>query len=178
MNDWKKISLNGIWQMTYVSADDIEDKVNYPKTIKEIKGYGEGTIPGDVPGNFELSLEKEGIIPEIFKDQNVLLLQKYEVYHVFYIRTFEYQPQEGYEAEILFEGIDTISEVWINGVLVAKTENMSIPHVIKPDCLVDGTNEIVVHLFPVGIEARKYELKAGHVHLPYGYASLDRKSVV
>ena len=117
-------------------------------------------------------MEKAGIVPEIFKDQNVLLLQKYEGYHVFYSRAFEYKEQAGYEAEILFEGIDTISEVWINGVLVARTENMSIPHVIKPDCLVDGTNEIVVHLFPVGIEARKYELKAGHVHLPYGYASL------
>ena len=172
MNDWEKISLNGIWQMTYISADEIADEVGYPKTIDEIQGFGEGTIPGEVPGNFELSLEKEGIVPEIFKDQNVSLLQKYEGYHVFYSRTFEYEEKVGYEAELLFEGIDTISEIWINGKLAARTENMSIPHVIKSEYLLDGINEIVVHLFPVGIEARKYELKAGHVHLPYGYASL------
>ena len=158
--------------MTYVSADDLEAGAEYPHTLSELENYGEGTIPGEVPGNFELALEQAGILPEIFKDQNVLLLQKYEGYHVFYSRAFEYEQKEGYEPELLFEGIDTISEIWINGKLAGRTENMAIPHTICPDNLVEGLNEIVVHCFPVCLEERKYESKAGHFCLPYNYASL------
>lgn len=172
MNDWKRLSLNGTWQIHYISADEIGEEKKYPKTITELEGYGEGCLDGDVPGNFELSLEKAGIVPEIFKEQNVLLLQKYEGYHVFYSRTFEYEEQKGFQAELYFEGLDTICEVWVNGVLAGKTENMAIPHTIKPANLKSGTNEIVVHFLPVCMEARKYEIKAGHYALRYNYASL------
>lgn len=170
MNDWKKISLNGTWDITYISADEVETE--YPQTLKELENYGEGTISGTVPGNFELALEEAGIVPEIFKDQNVLLLQKYEGYHVFYSRTFEYSKKQGYEPEILFEGLDTICEIWINGTLAGRTENMAIPHTIIPSNLVEGKNEIVVHFFPACMESRKFEGKAGYFCLPYNYASL------
>lgn len=172
MNNWKAISLNGRWQITYVSADDLKEDHEYPRTIAELKGYGEGTIDGEVPGNFELSLEKAGILPEIFKDQNVLLLQKYEAYHVFYSRSFTWESSEDYESELLFEGVDTICEIWINGEFAGRTENMSIPHRVFPKNLMEGTNEIVVHFFPAGMEARKYEGKAGYFCQQYNYGSL------
>lgn len=172
MNEWTRISLDGIWQVTYISADDIEAENGYPCTCAELTHYGEGTVPGTVPGNFELALEAEGIVPEIYKDQNVLLLQKYEAYHVFYSRKFTYEEKAEYEPEILFEGLDTICEIFINGKLVGRTENMAIPHIIRPDNLVHGENELVVHFFPVCMEERKYETKAGGFCLPYLYGAL------
>lgn len=171
MNDWKQISLNGRWQITYVSADDLEDDA-FPRTMAALENYGESTIEGDVPGNFELSLEQAGILKDIYKDQNVLKLQKYEGYHVFYSRTFTYKKEDNYETELLFEGLDTICEIWINGEFAGRTENMAIPHCISPSNLSDGSNEIVVHFFPVNMEARKYEGKAGYFCQQYNYASL------
>lgn len=172
MNDWKKISLDGKWQVNYISADEISKETEFPHTLQELECYGENTIVGEVPGNFELALEKAGVVPEIFKDQNVLLLQKYEGYHVFYSRSFEYTSKEGFEPQLLFEGLDTICEIWLNGKLAGRTENMSIPHTICPDNLREGRNEIVLHFFPVVLEANKYESKAGHFCLPYLYAAL------
>lgn len=210
MNHWKKISLDGTWNITWISNDDIrlrrdartgeartkeaggkadgekearaavrgealrEDSGEvFPRTIAELEGYGEGTVRGSVPGNFELALEENGILPEIFRDQNILLLQKYEGYHVFYSRSFLYHAEEGCTPYLYFEGIDTISEIWVNGRLAGRTENMFIPHSLPAGELREGENEIVVHLFPVSMESRKRELSFGNTSVnKYNFESL------
>ena len=168
---WKKMDLNGSWQIHYISHDAVGDKP-FPKTQAQLEDYGEGTISADVPGEFALALEKNGILPQIYKDQNVLLLQKYESYHVFYSRKFRFESKEGYIPEFLFEGLDTICEIWVNGQLLGKTDNMFIAHRFQPTNLVEGENEIVIHFLPVTVEARKYEVKAGNTHMPYNFDSL------
>lgn len=171
MKPWEKMDLNGTWKVSYVSHDDWHECTS-PSTLSELEGYGEGSVSGDVPVNFELALEKAGVVPEIYKDQNVLLLRKYEGYHVFYSRTFEYTEREDSIPELVFEGLDTICEIWLNGKLLGKTDNMFVSHSFRPDNLIQGTNEIIVHFLPVCVEARKYDAKVGHNHMPYNFASL------
>ncbi len=173
MNNWKKIDLNGTWKLTYLSEDDVNKEAGFPSTITALKDYGEGTIDGKVPGNFELSLEESGIVPEIYKGTNILLLQKYEGYHVFYSRYFEYSACDGCTPLLQFEGIDTLSEIIINGKVCGKTDNMFLPHSFVLQNLVEGRNEIIVHIFPVCLEARKKELSVGNATVnKYNYESL------
>ena len=171
MNKWEKITFDDQWKIAYIAHEAVEAQ-SVPKTVAELSSYGEGQMSAQVPIEFALALEENGIVPEIYKDQNVLQLQKYESYHVFYGYSFSYQKKEGYIPELVFEGLDTVCEIWLNGQLLGKTENMFIPHTFRPDNLVEGDNELVLHFLPVTMEARKYEVKAGNTHMPYNFDSL------
>ena len=171
MNKWKKITFSEQWKIAYIAHEAV-DTQSVPKTVAELSSYGEGQMTAQVPKEFALALEENGIVPEIYKDQNVLQLQKYESYHVFYGCSFSYQKREGYIPELVFEGLDTICEIWLNGQLLGKTENMFISHTFQPNNLVEGENELILHFLPVTMEARKYEVKAGNTHMPYNFDSL------
>lgn len=171
--DEKRLSLDGIWQINYLSEEKYRTEETKPHTTAELSGFGEGEIPGRVPGNFELDLEREGILPEIFQGTNPLLLQKYEGYHVYYSRRFQYEEEPGRIPVLVFEGIDTIGEIWLNGELLARTDNMFIPYRFEPSNLIQGENELVVHLFPVCMETRKNEVCAGNSAVnKYNFESL------
>ena len=171
MNKWEKITFDNQWKIAYIAHESVDTRP-VPKTVAELSSYGEGQMSAQVPIEFALALEENGIVPEIYKDQNVLQLQKYESYHAFYGCSFSYQKKEGYIPELVFEGLDTVCEIWLNGQLLGKTENMFIPHTFRPDNLVEGDNELVLHFLPVTMEARKYEVKAGNTHMPYNFDSL------
>ena len=172
MKDWKAIDLNGTWRIDYM-PQEMGGVKDYPCTIAELEGWGGGSLEGKVPGNFELALEEAGILPEIYKGTNILLLQKYESYHVFYSRYFDYEPKEGFDPCLVFEGIDTLGEIWVNGRLCGRTDNMFLIHSLKVENLKEGRNEIMVHLLPVCVEARKEELSAGNTAVnKYNYESL------
>ena len=171
MTDWEKLDLNGQWEIAYIAHEAMKDQ-SIPTTVAQVSSFGEGRVKAQVPVELALALEQNGIIPEIYKDQNVLLLQKYESYHAFYARRFHYEKKQGYVPELVFEGLDTICEIWLNGTYLGKTEDMFIEHIFRPDCLAEGENELVLHFLPVTMEARKYEVKAGNTHMPYNFDSL------
>ena len=123
MNKWEKFTFDDQWKIAYIAHEAV-DAHAVPKTVAELSSYGEGQMSAQVPIEFALALEQNGIVPEIYKDQNVLQLQKYEGYHVFYGYSFSYQKKEGYIPELVFEGLDTVCEIWLNGQLLGKTENM------------------------------------------------------
>lgn len=171
MNKWEKFTLDGQWKIAYIDNETVDTRP-VPTTVAALSSYGEGQMTAQVPIEFALALEENGIVPEIYKDQNVLQLQKYESYHVFYGRSFFYEKKEGCIPELVFEGLDTICEIYLNGQLLGKTENMFIPHTFRPNNLVEGENELILHFLPVTMEARKHEVKAGNTHMPYNFDSL------
>lgn len=152
------------WKVAYAPNFECKDK-EY-KTITAIENSKMPKIEATVPGNFELDLMREGIIPDLYFSTNTLEAQKFENLHCWYYTTVYIEDTNSY---IEFEGIDTVADIYVNGVFVKSVDNMFISHRVYPE-FHKGTNEIVVHIKPVTIEARKYRVPAGSNMLNYNYA--------
>ena len=88
-----------------------------------------------------------------------------------YRRTFDVkQSVPSGRAELIFDGLDCLGTVWINGVLVGRPANMLIPHRfdVTSHLLHNRTNELVVRIdpaVPAGLAAPHSPLErstAGH----------------
>jgi len=161
-------SLNGSWLLAW----DQQGQGARPTTLKGIRASGLPTAPGQVPGNFELDLERAGVLPELFMGQNILLSQAYERATVFYGRSFRYdRPVTGRE-ELLLEGVDTYADFYLNGTLIGSTDNALIPHRLLLTGLLQGENELVCVLRSCLAEADSHPASVGDYALAYNYASL------
>ncbi|MDR0475697.1 MAG: hypothetical protein LBH43_18760 [Treponema sp.] len=166
-------SLDGAWKMALIRHSDFI-KITPPVSYGEVTAAGTNGIVMDalVPGNFELELLKAGKIPDPFFGANALKMYEWENYHVFYARKFNYKGEEGKQPEFVFEGIDTVADIYLNGAFLAHTDNMYLTHRIDAQALKEGENEIVIHIIPACIEARKNAVSAGNTHLKYNYECL------
>jgi beta-mannosidase len=115
--------------------------------------------PCKVPGNFELDLHSIGYIPDPFHGMNpVAVRKKTERCHVYYAREFESQVIPDTSTILVFEGLDCFSDIYVNGILAASTDNMLIEHEVDlSGVLVIGTNELFIHIRPAILEARKFD---------------------
>ena len=68
-----------------------------------------------MPGNFELDLHANGIIPDPYFGTNIKLLRNFEKKYVCYFRTFNIIPEDNSIPYLVFEGLDCIADVYING---------------------------------------------------------------
>lgn len=172
MNKWKYIGLNGLWQLTVMHDRDYQE-LKAPKNV--IQDVREGKIPGipaDVPGNFELDLQACGLLPDAFTGSNVEKLQEYEDCHLFYYRRFEFEPQHKTIPRLVFEGLDTFADIYVNGQMVYQASNMLIPHLIPVEWLQQGEADIVVHIRPTLLEAKKKTPSIGTAAMKYNGPSL------
>lgn len=140
------------------------------RTAADLQGVD--LIPATVPGNFELDLCRAGLLDDPYYGDNVLALQKLEDRHLWYVTEFEIEKKEGFFPTLTFEGIDTVSEIYLDGALLGKTENMLIPHTFSPEGLTEGTHELVVHILPSAIVARQYRIPASCKAQAYNQDSL------
>ena len=116
----KKISLNGKWKLHYYSQKEYNIT-----TPAELLSSGVSVIDAAVPGNVELDLIDAGILPkEIFKGENVRLLQPYEKYDWWYETEFDTPENSGNKISINFGGVDCYADYWLNGQKIASSENM------------------------------------------------------
>lgn len=133
------------------------------KTVAELERCGHTVIPAQVPGNFELDMVRAGLLEDPYFGDNVLRLQKLEDRHVWYFTTFELACPEDRDAVLTFEGIDTAAEIFADGALLGTAENMFIPHSFSLERLAAGTHELIVHILPASVAARKRRLPLGCV---------------
>ena len=153
-----KLSLNGAWTLYY----EEHNKLNADYfTQTELQNSGMAHVPATVPGNFEIDLERAGVIEDVFFGENPIHSKYRENLHLWFTRTFT-APADG-DWELVFEGIDTYAEIYLNGQKLGRTENMFIAHRFTISML-PGENELVVHILPAMIEARKYPITAGVIH--------------
>jgi len=163
----ERIDLNGKWSMAYSR----EGKAF--KSEAELKGSNLKTLPAKVPGNFELDLQAAGIIEEPFFGTNMKKVNELEDCHVYYFRKFKASVKEGFEPELLFEGLDTFAEVYLNGKLAGSCANMLIEQRLDVSGLLkDGENELFVHIRPTVVEALKYDYPVYLTTHIVGYESL------
>ncbi len=167
------ISLDGAWTLYYAENKLVTRVLGNEESITKdkLQDLGFSYVPATVPGNFELDLHRAGIIGDPFYACNTIELQKYENLHLFYVHRFTLDTAHP-RSLLCFDGIDTIADIFVNGVFIGHTDNMLIPFEFPLSCIKSGENEIAVHITPAHIAARKYPLPVGTTHQQYGYDSL------
>ena len=86
----------------------------------------DGSITATVPGCVHTDLHREGIIPDpLYRDNNKALG---------WIEKGSYTYERGFvaaadpDAVLVFEGLDTYADIYLNGEWVGESHNMFIPH--------------------------------------------------
>ncbi|MCE5218834.1 glycoside hydrolase family 2 [bacterium] len=148
-----EVDLCGEWSFAYVEG---EPQGQY-RCQEELQAAGLQELRAQVPGNFELDLQANGIIEEPFYGMNMAKLFRYETAHVWYWRRFKASEVEGMDAELVFEGVDCFAEIYLNGELIGECDNMLVEHVFPVGGKLKEDNEVFVHLRPALEEARKYD---------------------
>jgi beta-mannosidase len=119
-------------------ADEHDDQV--PEPIRAAM-----PIPASVPGTVHTDLLSAGLIPDPYLDGNEELLRWIGATDWVYGREFEHTPADGEELVLLFEGLDTVATISVNGQAVAHTENMHRRYEVPlTDALRAGSNRIEV----------------------------------
>ncbi|MCR5681658.1 MAG: hypothetical protein K6G29_04325 [Clostridiales bacterium] len=147
----ERISLDGSWRGFYGTFC-------LPGVSRAADCRGLKEIPATVPGAFETDLEAAGILPELYRGENILKVQDWENAHYCLSRTFEYREAPGMTDTLVFEGLDCYAEVFLDGTLLGRYDNMLIPHRIPLDGLGRGTHELFVHFIPATVAARRYDV--------------------
>ncbi len=171
MENWNKV-LDGEWKLGICEDKDL----NYneiPVCLCEVRNQKFLIIDACVPGNFELDMQKAGLLPDLFFGKNLKKAQELEMIHLFYSKKFELSLEEMKSPlEVIFEGIDTVSEIYLNGFLIGKTDNMFISHEFPMKYLYEGENEIFVHIYPPALKIRDQEGEMLYQASWYHYDSL------
>lgn len=83
-------------------------------------------LTASVPGTVHLDLMNNKIIPDPYKDENEKKVQWIENEDWDYQTTFNISSKdlENQNIELIFNGLDTFSEIYLNGKLIQSTDNM------------------------------------------------------
>ncbi|MBN8217570.1 MAG: glycoside hydrolase family 2 [Spirochaetes bacterium] len=149
--------LPGPWSLSY------ED----PETGKPHR------IPAAVPGNVELDLVAQGLLPDPYQGKNVQRLGPYETVDWTYETRFDGIEAGEDEIELVFAGVDTIADVFLNGEKVLRCENMFLEH--APDVtgkLNAKGNVLRVEIKSAVLHARTFDRPSGLFAQPYNYEHL------
>jgi hypothetical protein len=89
---YPRLDLNGDWQLA------VADGRREITSLSQLESSGLQVLEARVPGNFELDLQRNGLIEEPFHGLNIIGLRSYEHSHFWFARRFEAQAREGHEA--------------------------------------------------------------------------------
>ena len=118
----KKISLSGTWRMTGGGFDC------------------QGKIPGSV---YSFLLDADLMKDPFWRDNELEALKIAKEDYTF-SRSFDYAPDKN-PAYLVFEGLDTLCDVYLNGKHIAYTDNMHVRYEFDvSDKLVEGENTLAV----------------------------------
>lgn len=107
------------------------------------------SIPSNIPGNVEIDLMNAGLLSDIYQGENVESTKDFELYDWWYIKDFKIDtlPQNN-DAVLVFDGVDTYAEYFVNGTKIGESDNMLIPHEFFVDkVLQKGKNQLAVHIY-------------------------------
>ncbi len=118
-----KISLNGKWNMRYANSDEWLD----------------ATVPGSV---FKDLIDNKKMDDPFYRDNEYKALEisknDFE-----YKKSFELKGISNKKVNLVCEGLDTLCDIYLNGILVSKTNNMHRTYKIDAaKFLIEGNNEI------------------------------------
>jgi beta-mannosidase len=140
------MSLNGTWNLTYGPCPDAPQ--NLPQKSPPASWP---TISATVPGNVELDLIAAGRLEPLEKGNRVYQALGLESYQWWFRRTFQAASgNPGEKADLVFDGLDCLGTVWLNGTLAGRAANMLIPQRFDVTSLLlpDQPNELLVRIDP------------------------------
>ena len=138
----RKTDLNGEWRL-YISDGPREAR-------REAELADITPLTALIPETLEATLERLGILPGLFVGDNVLKAQEYETKHLWYAKNFDCVPADGVPT-LRFDGVDTVAEIFLNGVKLGETDNAFIPHEFAAEGIREGENELLVHILPSAV---------------------------
>ena len=146
------LSLDGEWKLeAFAQPDD-----GAVRSLPLPEGLTVKSHKATVPGCCEMELVKSGELPDPMFSTNAFAFMAYEGHQWLYSRSFTPPARKAGERQVLvFDGIDTLADVFLNGEKIGEAENMLVPHEfdvtgkVKPDA---GTL-LQVLIRPVGLAA-------------------------
>ncbi len=157
------------WRLAVIEDKQIPENA---VSMKEIEKTDATVISAYVPGNFELDLMREGLLnKDAYIGDGCLELRKYETCHLYYSLIFHREELSGDKEFIVFEGVDTLADVYLNGELIGSCDNMMIEHKFLATSVKPGKNELFVHIKPVCLEARDIPCTLGVSSQNYNHES-------
>ncbi|MCD6519279.1 MAG: hypothetical protein J7M05_05080 [Anaerolineae bacterium] len=135
------MDLNGLWELWHWPEGTRK------ASPENLDALGE-PLAAQVPGNVELDLFRAGEIPDPFFGRNFFALREFEFHEWWYRKRFQ-APKElaSQEVELVFEGLDTIATVWLNGRKLGESANMLVEQRFEATgALREGENTLVVRL--------------------------------
>ena len=119
-----RLSLNGQWVMRRIT-----NRVSDKEGQNTAECFSDG-VPGRIPGSVYSFLLGAGLMEDpYYRDRELDALRRMEEDYTF-SRVFIVAPSLGILSAahqcLRFDGIDTLSEVRLNGVLLGRTDNMHI----------------------------------------------------
>lgn len=103
-------------------------------------------LPATVPGHVHVDLIRLGIIKDPFEEMAELGCQWVDEVTWSYRTRFSLQPASRRERRLLFEGLDTVARVFIDGAPRAEHDNMFVPLELDISDLDAGEHELLVEL--------------------------------
>lgn len=104
-----------------------------------------GPIAATVPGSVHTDLLAAGLIPDPYLDQNERTQGWIGLTDWTYRLDIDWVPDASTRHELVFEGLDTVADVLLDGVVIASTRNMHRTYRIDvTDRLREGANELEV----------------------------------
>lgn len=114
-NDWK---IKAYYDFDWFNRDAFKEKLTSEN----------GWIPATVPGSIVQDLMNAGQIADIEFEKNTLAAEWVPQRSYAYRKEFECPAfAENQKAELVFEGIDYSSEIYLNGRYIGHQENLSVP---------------------------------------------------
>ena len=155
----KKIELDSFWTLTFIPPGRTDPV----------------TIPARVPGNAYGDLVRAGLLPDLCFGTNSAGTRPWESVDWEYRTTFEKPSAEpGETLMLVFEGIDTIASIRLNGRKIGTSGNMFIARSFEldPADLKDTGNELSVSIQSSAGYARRFPVPPSCFALPNAYEGL------
>jgi len=149
-----RISLDGAWELVGGPHQEVSPQFAAFEHQTEIR------IAARVPGNVEDDLVEAGLLKPLEMGEAAYQTLDFEGHRWFFRKSFEAPLiDQSEQLRLVFEGIDTLAEVFLNGQSLGETRNMLIPHSFEIGNTIrrGEANELIVRIDPVVVAGRERE---------------------
>jgi beta-mannosidase len=154
-----RINLDGSWKLK-----GFRSREGSPKDAEQelILGGGvfnpEGWIPAQVPGDVHVDLMAAGKLDPMYFADNIAKNKWTTETAWWYRREFSVDQLEAV-TELVFKGIDTVAEIYLNSEQIGRTDNMFLVYRfdVSDKLKTSGPNELAVCIEPISIVMKQHD---------------------
>lgn len=147
---WGSMVLTSLFSCTSSSSDNTVSELSLDGNWKFVQEGKSDTMEAEVPGTVHTDLMANGVIEDPYYRLNELDVQWIDKEDWVYVKTFNITEEQlsAPVIDIVFEGLDTYADVWLNDEPIISADNMFVDWkaAIKSK-LKSGQNELKVHFY-------------------------------